>query len=133
MFFFLFLVFFLPVTAALFFCCLKITFKCLNTRASFPQIVFFLAQFWLTDTDWVCGFLQGESRMIRMQFDGCSMAEAINECSSAVEKLMEYIPVTTQDYAPLQPNQPPAAVPVPAVQVAQLLFHLIQFQHQKQN
>uniref|UniRef100_A0A3Q4MKZ4 Si:ch1073-75f15.2 n=1 Tax=Neolamprologus brichardi TaxID=32507 RepID=A0A3Q4MKZ4_NEOBR len=52
---------------------------------------------------------QGESRMIRMQFDGCSMAEAINECSSAVEKLMEYIPVTTQDYAPSQPNQPPAA------------------------
>uniref|UniRef100_A0A3Q0R2J4 Si:ch1073-75f15.2 n=1 Tax=Amphilophus citrinellus TaxID=61819 RepID=A0A3Q0R2J4_AMPCI len=51
----------------------------------------------------------GESRMIRMQFDGRSMAEAINECSSAVEKLMEYIPVTTQDGTPPQPNQPPAA------------------------
>uniref|UniRef100_I3J3H0 REC114 meiotic recombination protein n=1 Tax=Oreochromis niloticus TaxID=8128 RepID=I3J3H0_ORENI len=63
--------------------------------------------------------VKGESRMIRMQFDGCSMAEAINECSSAVEKLMEYIPVTTQDYAPPQPNQPPAAVPASAVQTCQ--------------
>uniref|UniRef100_A0A3B4WDX2 REC114 meiotic recombination protein n=1 Tax=Seriola lalandi dorsalis TaxID=1841481 RepID=A0A3B4WDX2_SERLL len=36
---------------------------------------------------------QGESRMIRMQFDGSSRAEAIKECSSAVEKLMEYLPV----------------------------------------
>ncbi|XP_030581964.1 meiotic recombination protein REC114 isoform X2 [Archocentrus centrarchus] len=63
--------------------------------------------------------VKGESRMIRMQFDGRSMAEAINECSSAVEKLMEYIPVTTQDGAPPQPNQPPAAVPAPAVQTCQ--------------
>ncbi|KAM7406404.1 hypothetical protein PAMP_000783 [Pampus punctatissimus] len=51
--------------------------------------------------------VKGESRMIRMQFDGSSRAEAIRECSSAVEKLMEYLPVTTQDDAPPPPNQPP--------------------------
>ncbi|XP_026150015.1 meiotic recombination protein REC114 [Mastacembelus armatus] len=52
--------------------------------------------------------LKGESRMMRMQFDGSSKAEAIEECSSALEKLMEYMPVTTQDDAPLPPNQPPS-------------------------
>ncbi|XP_030269107.1 meiotic recombination protein REC114 isoform X2 [Sparus aurata] len=58
----------------------------------------------------------GEGRMIRMQFDGSSRAEAIKECSSAVEKLMEYMPVTTQDDAPLPPNQSPAEVSMPVLQ-----------------
>uniref|UniRef100_A0A3P8SIZ0 Si:ch1073-75f15.2 n=1 Tax=Amphiprion percula TaxID=161767 RepID=A0A3P8SIZ0_AMPPE len=38
---------------------------------------------------------QGESRMVRMQFDGRGRTEAIDECSSAVAKLMEYVPVHT--------------------------------------
>lgn len=56
--------------------------------------------------------------MIRMQFDGSSRAEAIKECSSAVEKLMEYLPVTTQDDAPPPLNQPPTEVSAPLIQVA---------------
>ncbi|XP_042371910.1 meiotic recombination protein REC114 [Plectropomus leopardus] len=60
--------------------------------------------------------MKGESRMMRMQFDGSSQAEAIKECSSAVEKLMEHIPVTTQDDAPLPPNQSPAEVSAPVTQ-----------------
>ncbi|KAI3377034.1 hypothetical protein L3Q82_000252 [Scortum barcoo] len=61
----------------------------------------------------------GESRMMRMQFDGSSRAEAITECSSAVEKLMEYTPVTTQDDAPPSPNQSPTEVSAPAIQTQQ--------------
>ncbi|XP_071344383.1 meiotic recombination protein REC114 [Trachinotus anak] len=60
--------------------------------------------------------LKGESRMIRMQFDGSTRAEAIKECSSAVEKLMEYIPVTTRDDAPPPHNQPPTEVSAPVIQ-----------------
>ncbi|XP_041851859.1 meiotic recombination protein REC114 [Melanotaenia boesemani] len=61
--------------------------------------------------------VKGENRMIRMQFDGRSRAEAINECSNAVEKLREYIPVTTLDDASLHLNQPPTDVPAPATQL----------------
>uniref|UniRef100_A0A096M5G0 REC114 meiotic recombination protein n=1 Tax=Poecilia formosa TaxID=48698 RepID=A0A096M5G0_POEFO len=39
--------------------------------------------------------VKGESRMIRMQFDGSSTAEAVNQCSRAVEKLSAYVPVTS--------------------------------------
>ncbi|XP_023130693.2 meiotic recombination protein REC114 [Amphiprion ocellaris] len=60
--------------------------------------------------------VQGESRMVRMQFDGRGRTEAIDECSSAVAKLMEYVPVTTQDDVPLHPNQPPTEGPAPATQ-----------------
>lgn len=56
--------------------------------------------------------------MIRMQFDGSSRAEAVKECSKAVEKLMEYMPVTTQDDTPPPPNQPPTEVSAPVIQVA---------------
>lgn len=45
--------------------------------------------------------------MMRMQFDGSSEAEAIKECASAVEKLMEFIPVTTQKDTVLLSNQTP--------------------------
>lgn len=55
--------------------------------------------------------------MIRMQFYGRSRAEAIKECSSAVEKLMEYMPVTTQDDTPLLPNQSPTEISAPVLQV----------------
>ncbi|XP_051235728.1 meiotic recombination protein REC114 [Dicentrarchus labrax] len=60
--------------------------------------------------------VMGEGRMIRMQFDGSRRAEAIKECSSAVEKLMEYVPVTTQDAATPLPNQSPAEVSAPVMQ-----------------
>ncbi|XP_069546580.1 meiotic recombination protein REC114 [Brachyistius frenatus] len=60
--------------------------------------------------------VEGQSRIMKMQFDGSSRAEAINECSSAVEKLMEYVPVATQEDAPLHPNQTPTEVPAPAIQ-----------------
>ncbi|KAF3686832.1 Meiotic recombination protein REC114 [Channa argus] len=62
--------------------------------------------------------VKGESRMMRMQFDGSSRAEAIKECSRAVEKLMEYMPVNTQDDAAPSPNQPPAKVSTQVLQVA---------------
>ncbi|XP_023267682.1 meiotic recombination protein REC114, partial [Seriola lalandi dorsalis] len=60
--------------------------------------------------------VKGESRMIRMQFDGSSRAEAIKECSSAVEKLMEYLPVATQDDTPPPHNHPPTEVSAPVIQ-----------------
>ncbi|XP_037651562.1 meiotic recombination protein REC114 isoform X1 [Sebastes umbrosus] len=60
--------------------------------------------------------VKGESRMMRMQFDGSSRTEATKECSSAVEKLKEYVSVSTEDDAPLPPNQPPAEVTAPATQ-----------------
>ncbi|KAM9408316.1 meiotic recombination protein REC114 [Pholidichthys leucotaenia] len=63
--------------------------------------------------------VKGERRMIRMQFDGRSRAEAINECSSAVGKLKEYVPVSTQDEVPPKPNQSPADVPAPPEQACQ--------------
>uniref|UniRef100_A0A3B3Y2H1 Uncharacterized protein n=1 Tax=Poecilia mexicana TaxID=48701 RepID=A0A3B3Y2H1_9TELE len=46
-------------------------------------------------------------RMIRMQFDGSSTAEAVNQCSRAVEKLSAYVPVTSLEVAATHPNQPP--------------------------
>lgn len=66
----------------------------------------------------VCGFPQGEGRMVRMQFDGSSRAEALHECSSAVEKLRAYTAVS-QDDAPQASNQSPADVSAHATQVGQ--------------
>ncbi|XP_031137405.1 meiotic recombination protein REC114 isoform X4 [Sander lucioperca] len=63
--------------------------------------------------------VKGESRMMRMQFDGRSREEAIKECSTAVEKLMEYMPVTNQEDAPLPPNQSPAEVSAAVIQTWQ--------------
>ncbi|XP_032377982.1 meiotic recombination protein REC114 isoform X3 [Etheostoma spectabile] len=60
--------------------------------------------------------VKGESRMMRMQFDGRSREEAIKECSTAVEKLMKYMPVTNQEDAPLPPNQSPAEVSAAVIQ-----------------
>ncbi|XP_069374296.1 meiotic recombination protein REC114 isoform X1 [Paralichthys olivaceus] len=60
--------------------------------------------------------MKGEGRMMRMQFDGSSREEAVKECSSAVGKLKEYMPVTTQDNAPPPYNQPPAEVSAPVIQ-----------------
>lgn len=57
--------------------------------------------------------------MIRMQFDGSSTAEAVNQCSRAVEKLSAYVPVTSLEVAATHPNQPPVEVP-PAAQVAKM-------------
>lgn len=65
--------------------------------------------------------------MVRMQFDGSSRAEAIKECSRAVEKLKEYMPVTTQDDAPPPLNQPPTEVPAPVIQVAHFSSQYITF------
>ncbi|KAF7211835.1 meiotic recombination protein REC114 isoform X2 [Nothobranchius furzeri] len=61
--------------------------------------------------------MKGENRMIRMQFDGGSTAEAINQCSSAVQKLMEYVPVTS--IASIRPNQPPTEVSAAETQVGE--------------
>lgn len=66
----------------------------------------------------MCGFPQGEGRMVRMQFDGSSRAEALQECSSAVEKLREYTTVS-QDGALQASNQSPADVSAPLIQVGQ--------------
>ncbi|KAM4744989.1 meiotic recombination protein REC114 [Anableps anableps] len=63
--------------------------------------------------------VKGESRMIRMQFDGSSTAEAVNQCSRAVEKLVEYVPVTSLEVAATHPNQPPTEVPPAAQQACQ--------------
>ncbi|KAF1393104.1 hypothetical protein PFLUV_G00035000 [Perca fluviatilis] len=63
--------------------------------------------------------VKGESRMMRMQFDGRSREEAIKECSTAVEKLMEYMPVTNQEDAKLPPNQSPAEVSAAVIQTWQ--------------
>lgn len=72
-------------------------------------------------------FSQGESRLLRMQFDGRNRAEAVKECSSAVEKLREYLSVSNQDDAPLPANQPPTDVCAPVTQVIQFPFQHIQF------
>ncbi|KAI4901530.1 hypothetical protein NFI96_009957 [Prochilodus magdalenae] len=48
--------------------------------------------------------LKGESRMIRLQFEGEGRSEAIDFCSQAVERLQEYLPVGTQE-----PTAPPPA------------------------
>lgn len=56
--------------------------------------------------------------MVRMQFDGRSRAEALQECSSAVEKLREYTTVS-QDDALQAANQSPADASAPATQVGQ--------------
>lgn len=53
-----------------------------------------------------------------MQFDGRSRAEALQECSSAVEKLREYTTVS-QDDALQAANQSPADASAPATQVGQ--------------
>ncbi|CAG03159.1 unnamed protein product [Tetraodon nigroviridis] len=53
--------------------------------------------------------VKGEGRMVRMQFDGSSRAEALQECSSAAEKLREYTTVS-QDGARQASNQSPADV-----------------------
>ncbi|CAJ1049073.1 meiotic recombination protein REC114 [Xyrichtys novacula] len=60
----------------------------------------------------------GESRMMRMQFDGSSKQEAVKECTSAVEKLTEYIPVTTQKDTLPPSNQTLAGKSAPVKQVA---------------
>ncbi|TWW67467.1 meiotic recombination protein REC114 [Takifugu flavidus] len=62
--------------------------------------------------------LKGEGRMVRMQFDGRSRAEALQECSSAVEKLREYTTVS-QDDALQAANQSPADASAPATQTRQ--------------
>ncbi|XP_061670599.1 meiotic recombination protein REC114 [Syngnathoides biaculeatus] len=61
--------------------------------------------------------VKGSGRVIRMQFDGRNKAQAIKECSSAAERLREYLPVNIVDDDALPPNnQPPTDVPAPATQ-----------------
>ncbi|XP_034042450.1 meiotic recombination protein REC114 isoform X2 [Thalassophryne amazonica] len=57
--------------------------------------------------------LEGESRMIRVQFAGRSRAEAIKQCSSAVNKLKEYVPVSIQNDSAQSLNQPPSEITAP--------------------
>ena len=63
---------------------------------------------------------------MRMQFGG-SKAEAQEKCSSAVVKLTEYLPVTTQEdtaspcsCVPALPNQPPTATTTTTEQVTHI-------------
>ncbi|XP_028811844.1 meiotic recombination protein REC114-like isoform X2 [Denticeps clupeoides] len=53
--------------------------------------------------------LKGESRLFRVQFDGSSRAEAVEQCSSAVLRLQEYLPVGSQpsSAAPIQLSTAP--------------------------
>ncbi|XP_029904599.1 meiotic recombination protein REC114 isoform X2 [Myripristis murdjan] len=62
--------------------------------------------------------VKAKSRLMRMQFGGSSRAEAIKACSNAVVKLMEYLPVTTQDGI-TTPNQPPSEITAPLMQTGQ--------------
>ncbi|XP_028811845.1 meiotic recombination protein REC114-like isoform X2 [Denticeps clupeoides] len=52
---------------------------------------------------------KGESRLFRVQFDGSSRAEAVEQCSSAVLRLQEYLPVGSQpsSAAPIQLSTAP--------------------------
>ncbi|XP_015246884.1 PREDICTED: meiotic recombination protein REC114 [Cyprinodon variegatus] len=63
--------------------------------------------------------VKGENCMMRMQFAGSSTAEALNQCSRAVEKLMEYVPVTAVEVSATHPNQPPTEDPPAAQQSRQ--------------
>lgn len=54
---------------------------------------------------------KGESRLIRLQFEGSSRAEAACFCSKAVERLQDYVPVqehlsTPASAAPADPAEP---------------------------
>lgn len=71
----------------------------------------------------ICRFLQGESHVMRMQFSGIKREEAIKECSSAVDKLMEYVPVTRQDNT----APPPAEITAPVLQVSHFTIQQIEF------
>ncbi|XP_026086243.1 meiotic recombination protein REC114 [Carassius auratus] len=55
--------------------------------------------------------IKGESRLVRLQFDGSSRAEAAGFCSKAVERLQDYVPVqqhlsTPASAAPSDPAEP---------------------------
>ncbi|XP_058606868.1 meiotic recombination protein REC114 isoform X3 [Onychostoma macrolepis] len=55
--------------------------------------------------------LMGESRLIRLQFDGSNRAEAAEACRKAVERLQDYVPVqehltTPASAAPSDPAEP---------------------------
>ncbi|XP_075907662.1 meiotic recombination protein REC114 isoform X3 [Nelusetta ayraudi] len=63
---------------------------------------------------------KGEGRLMRMQFDGRTQAEATKRCSAAVEKLREYAAITRDDALPTL-NQSPAEVPAPEAQAQTVL------------
>ncbi|XP_062326726.1 meiotic recombination protein REC114 isoform X2 [Osmerus eperlanus] len=52
--------------------------------------------------------LLGESRLMRMQFGGSCRAESLEECRSAVLRLKEYLPVSSQGGAPPPLSYSPA-------------------------
>lgn len=54
---------------------------------------------------------KGESRLIRLQFDGSNRAEAAEVCRKAVKRLQDYVPVqehltTPASAAPSDPAEP---------------------------
>ncbi|XP_053720642.1 meiotic recombination protein REC114 isoform X5 [Synchiropus splendidus] len=61
--------------------------------------------------------LEGQSCLIRMQFDGRTRGVAIKECSSAVGKLKEYLPASSFDDAPVPLHQPPTEISPPPMQI----------------
>ncbi|KAL1007199.1 hypothetical protein UPYG_G00083350 [Umbra pygmaea] len=50
--------------------------------------------------------IKGEGRIMRMQFDGSSKTEALQECGSAVLRLKDYLPVTIRGGLPPPPSRP---------------------------
>ncbi|XP_046898813.1 meiotic recombination protein REC114 [Hypomesus transpacificus] len=52
--------------------------------------------------------VKGESRLMRMQFSGSCRAESLEECRSAVLRLKEYLPVSSQGGAPPPLSYSPA-------------------------
>ncbi|KAJ8340677.1 hypothetical protein SKAU_G00353100 [Synaphobranchus kaupii] len=53
---------------------------------------------------------KGESRMFRVQFEGSSREEALEECARAAYRLQEYLPISAHgSVTPTHTNPPPTA------------------------
>ncbi len=70
---------------------------------------------------------KGESRLIRLQFDGSSRAEAAEVCRKAVERLQDYVPVQEHLTTPASAAPSDPAEPGPSTQQqvgnTRLIFH----------
>ncbi|XP_076142712.1 meiotic recombination protein REC114 [Alosa pseudoharengus] len=64
--------------------------------------------------------LKGESRIFRVQFDGASRPEAIEECERAVLRLQDFLPVGSQE-KPAPSSSSSTQLPLQAEQVLQQL------------
>ncbi|XP_066541325.1 meiotic recombination protein REC114 [Hoplias malabaricus] len=74
--------------------------------------------------------LKGESRMIRLQFDGSTRPEAVEFCCKAVQKLKEYLPVGPQEPHVATPSKTPTETPQAVAKVPEeslSIKHLSQY------